>query len=99
VSSWGRLNWEFHRSLYLAADRVQTLAIVQGINVQTDRYIRLQLLLTDAIPDAEKEHREILRLCVSRDVNRAVPYLNKHILNASRNLLAALRKTRGGSAK
>lgn len=41
VASWGRLNWEFHRSLYIAADRVQTLAIIQSINLQTDRYIRL----------------------------------------------------------
>ncbi|MBR7560450.1 FCD domain-containing protein, partial [Mycobacterium tuberculosis] len=32
VGSWGRLNWEFHRSLYLPANRVQTLAVVQGIN-------------------------------------------------------------------
>lgn len=46
IAQWGKLNWLFHESLYAAADRVQTLAIVQGINIQTDRYIRLQLLLT-----------------------------------------------------
>lgn len=91
VGSWGRLNWEFHRSLYAPANRVQTLAVVQGINLQTDRYIRLQLLLTGAISDAEVEHREILRLCRERDVTRAVPYLKTHILNAGRNLLAAIK--------
>jgi DNA-binding GntR family transcriptional regulator len=94
VASWGRLNWEFHRSLYIAADRVQTLAILQGINVQTDRYIRLHLLLTHAIEKAEQEHREILRLCTLRDAERAVPYLREHILNASRTLLLALRESR-----
>ncbi|KAJ10347.1 GntR family transcriptional regulator [Pseudomonas aeruginosa] len=92
VASWGALNWEFHRSLYAGANRVQTLAILQGINVQTDRYIRLQLLLTDAIEDAEVEHREILRLCEARDTERAVLYLRKHILDAGRNLLDALKK-------
>jgi DNA-binding GntR family transcriptional regulator len=94
VASWGRLNWEFHRSLYIAADRVQTLSILQGINLQTDRYIRLHLLLTQAIEKAEQEHREILRLCTLRDAERAVPYLREHILNASRTLLVALRQSR-----
>jgi DNA-binding GntR family transcriptional regulator len=94
IGSWGRLNWEFHKSLYSAADRVQTLTILQGINVQTDRYIRLHLLLTKAFGDAEKDHREILRLCTLRDADRAVGYLRKHILNASRALLTALRTSR-----
>jgi DNA-binding GntR family transcriptional regulator len=98
VASWGQLNWEFHKSLYLAADRVQTLTIVQGINLQTDRYIRLQLLLTRGIEDAEKEHRELLRLCKRGDAERATAYLRKHILNAGRNLLAELRKSRAASA-
>ncbi len=94
VASWGRLNWEFHRSMYLAADRVQTLAILQGINLQTDRYIRLQLLLTEGIGDAEMQHRDLLRLCAAKDVERAVKCLRKHILAAGRNLLVALRKSR-----
>lgn len=98
VASWGRLNWEFHRSMYLAADRVQTLAILQGINLQTDRYIRLQLLLTKGIDDAEMQHRELLRLCVTKDVERAVKYLRKHILAAGRNLLVALRESRESDA-
>ena len=98
VASWGRLNWEFHRSLYIAAERVQTLALLQGINLQTDRYVRLHLLLTGAFADAEQDHREILRLCTVRDVARAVPYLKEHILNAGRDLLVTLRNSRAGEA-
>jgi len=98
IASWGRLNWEFHRSLYVAADRVQTLAVLQGINLQIDRYIRLQLLLTEAIDEAEKEHREILRLCAAGNAERAASYLKKHILSAGRNLLVALRKSRAAHA-
>lgn len=85
VGAWGRLNWEFHRSLYQPADRVQTLAIIQGINVQTDRFIRLQLLLSDGVSNAEQEHRELLALCAGRDAKRAVPYLRKHILDAGKS--------------
>ncbi|WP_213878910.1 GntR family transcriptional regulator [Pseudomonas sp. dw_358] len=94
VSNWGKLNWEFHQSLYTAAERVQTLSIVQGINVQTDRYIRLQLLLTDGKKEAEVEHRELLRLCEKGDVKTAVEYLRKHIDEAGANLLAVLGKRR-----
>lgn len=98
VPSWGRLNWEFHRSLYLAAERVQTLAVVQGINLQTDRYIRLHLLLAQTKGEAEQEHRELLRLSTLRDVDRAVAFLRGHILNTGRTLLLALRKTRSAAA-
>jgi DNA-binding GntR family transcriptional regulator len=87
VAAWGRLNWEFHRSLYLPAKRVQTLAIIQGINVQTDRYVRVQMLLSGAVANAEQEHRELLALCVGRDRKRAVPYLRRHILNAGKTPL------------
>jgi DNA-binding GntR family transcriptional regulator len=98
VNRWGGLNWEFHRSLYVPANRIQSLAVIQGINVQTDRYIRLQLLLTGAITDAEKEHREILRLCTARDAKRAIPYLRKHILDAGKNLLIAIKQSRSTDA-
>lgn len=98
VSSWGRLNWAFHRSLYLPADRVQTLSILQGINLQIDRYIRLHILLTQAIEKTEQEHRELLRFCTLRDAVRAVPQLRDHILNAGHALLMALRKSRAADA-
>lgn len=98
MSNWGRLNWEFHLSLYAGADRVQTLSIVQGINVQTDRYIRLQLLLTEGKEEAEVDHRELLRLCEDRDTKKAVRFLRQHINEAGTNLLKVLSKKRGRAA-
>ena len=98
VSLWGELNWQFHRSLYVAADRVQTLGLVQTVNIQTDRYIRLQLLLTQAIEGAEAEHRELLRLCEARDVKAAVAFLRTHIRDAGANLLQVLSKYRAPDA-
>lgn len=98
VPSWGRLNWEFHRSVYVAAERVQTLAVVQGINLQTDRYIRLHLLLARTMSEAKREHRELLHLCTVRDIDRAVAFLRKHISNTRRALLLALRKSRSIAA-
>jgi DNA-binding GntR family transcriptional regulator len=81
IPKWGGLNWQFHKSLYLPANRPETLSIIEGINIQTDRFTRVQLVVSGAIETAEKEHRELLRLCAARDP-KAVDYLRRHILNA-----------------
>jgi DNA-binding GntR family transcriptional regulator len=94
VARWGSLNWAFHKRLYTAADRVQTLAILQGIHLQTERYIRLHLLLTDGLNVAEQEHRELLRLYTLRATEQAVEFLKEHIMGTGRALLLALRKHR-----
>ncbi len=94
VGKWGELNWQFHRSLYLASGRVQTLALVQSVNIQTDRYIRLQLSLTGGLEGAEAEHRELLRLCAARETRAAVAYLRTHIRNAGAELVKTISRSR-----
>ncbi len=94
VASWGALNWAFHRSLYVPAARVQTMAVIQGVNIQTDRYIRLQMVLTDAVEQAEEEHRELFRIYVAGEAEIAVRYLRQHILNAKQALITAISKSR-----
>ena len=94
VGSWGQLNWAFHRRLYEPAGRVQTLNILQGINLQVERYVRLHLLLTHGVDEAVREHRELLRLCAVRNTEKAVAYLRQHILGTGRNLVTVLRAHR-----
>jgi DNA-binding GntR family transcriptional regulator len=98
VSLWGELNWQFHRSLYIAADRVQTLALVQTVNIQTDRYIRMQLSLTNAIEGAEADHRELVRLCAARKIKPAVAFLDKHIRATGATLVRVISKYRSANA-
>jgi DNA-binding GntR family transcriptional regulator len=98
MASWGRLNWAFHERLYTPADRAQTMAILHGINLQTERYIRLHLVLTDGLQAAEREHREILRLYALRATDEAVAFLRTHILDAGRSLVIALRQQRAATS-
>jgi DNA-binding GntR family transcriptional regulator len=98
MASWGQLNWAFHRRLYASAQRAQTLAILWNINLQVERYIRLHLVMTDGLEAAEREHREILRLCALRDADGAANYLRAHILDAGRSLVSALRAHRVAAA-
>lgn len=93
IAQVGTLNWAFHSTLYEPSGRVQTLALAQGINVQTDRYIRLHIVLTSAFKEAERDHRQILELCRQRD-RSAVEFMKKHILQTGRKLIAALGEKR-----
>ncbi|MCL2915601.1 GntR family transcriptional regulator [Shewanella corallii] len=96
IGSWALLNTEFHTSLYLAAKRPHTLEVVQGLNTNCDRYIRMQLLLTGGVPQAEQDHKDLLRYCRARDTENAVALLEKHILRAAddiRKLVATVLKS------
>jgi DNA-binding GntR family transcriptional regulator len=83
TAEWGKLKWQFHKTLYLPAQRPETLSIIEGINIQAERFIRVRLVVTGAIATAEQEHRELLRLCDERNP-AAVDYLRTHILDAGK---------------
>ncbi len=96
VAVWGELNWLFHATLYEAADRPRTLAIIRNLHNNTDRYIRLQLRLTGSIDRAQREHRELLTLCRQGNADAACALLAQHILDASQALVVFLEKQRDG---
>ncbi|MGB0893547.1 MAG: GntR family transcriptional regulator [Parashewanella sp.] len=83
IATWSELNTEFHTCLYKAANRPNTLKVIQSLNTSCDRYIRLQLLSDDGIPKAEQEHKQLLHLCKSRQLIPATELLKAHILGAA----------------
>jgi DNA-binding GntR family transcriptional regulator len=86
VGTWGRLNWQFHATLYSRANRPHFMSIIKIINNNGDRYTRLQLYLTQAFERAKQEHRQLLELCRKRDIDAASGLLERHIHNAGRML-------------
>lgn len=92
IENWGALNWDFHAALYAPAGRPATLRILRRINENTDRYIRLQISLTSGQLKAHREHKEILQLCRSGNVARAVAMLEQHIVDVREGLIAELRE-------
>jgi DNA-binding GntR family transcriptional regulator len=91
VSQWGDLNWQFHSTLYAPADRPITLAILQRLHQQSDRYLRMQLALTHGETRANEEHRAIAAAARAGDAKRACVLMREHIAGAGRSLLAFLR--------
>lgn len=97
VTVWGQLNWQFHSALYEPAGRPCTLAIVQKLHNNTDRYSRLQLLLTRGAARAQKEHRQILKLCRKSEAKAACALLERHILGAGNALVEFLTRHRSAT--
>jgi DNA-binding GntR family transcriptional regulator len=86
ISEWGRLNWQFHSTLYAGAHRPQFMNVIRNINFNGERYIRLQLYLTRALERARKEHHMLLSLCRKRQTDRACELLASHIRTAGKSL-------------
>lgn len=88
VATWGLLNASFHLALYQAAGRPQTLALIAQLHNRTDRYTRMQILLTGFNDRAHLEHNHLLELCRQKDAISAAAFLKQHIMHAEEALEA-----------
>lgn len=88
---WGALNTELHLLLYSRAERPRALALVGSLLAECDRYTRLQLSTDNAeLERADREHREIVRLCRNGHVSAACALLTDHIDHVASALMAFL---------
>jgi DNA-binding GntR family transcriptional regulator len=94
VSGWGRLNWQFHSTLYSRANQPRFMAVIRNVNNSGERYTRLQLYLTHGIQRANEEHHRILELCRQRDAAAACKLLREHIEYAGQSLKQAVYQRR-----
>lgn len=90
ANSWSELNSDYHNCLYSGADRPQTLDLVNTLNKNADRYIRMHLLWAGGISKADSEHNELLALCKAKNVEKAVALLKQHILGSRNEIKAFL---------
>ncbi|MEE4245967.1 MAG: GntR family transcriptional regulator [Kangiellaceae bacterium] len=92
IDRWSDLNFEFHYALYVAADRPLTLEMIKSLNSSSARYIRLQLLINNGIPQAEEEHRQLLELCRKKDKQAACKLIKRHIKEAGKDIANLIAK-------
>lgn len=86
VRQWGELNSRFHLALYRAAQRPNTLALIESLHNKTDRYTRIQILFTRTMTRTHEEHTRLLELCKERAVEEAADFIRFHILSAGHAL-------------
>ncbi|WP_170773079.1 GntR family transcriptional regulator [Ruegeria lacuscaerulensis] len=94
VGRWGGLNYEYHKALYAAAGRGLTNDILQRVNVQSDRYVRMHLSVMEQREPAKRDHGELLALARARDVEAGCDLLTRHIQRTKDQLLAMVTATR-----
>lgn len=92
ANKWLELNWDFHSSLYLPANRPRLLSIIKNLHTNVARYIRIYLDLMNFEKKSQEEHYKILNACRQKDVEKAVDSINQHLKNASSTLVSYLNK-------
>ena len=90
ANTWSELNSSYHNCLYSAANRPQTQDLVNTLNKNADRYIRMHLLWAGGISKAGPEHNQLLAFCKSGDIEQAVAILKQHILSSRDEIKAFL---------
>lgn len=83
---WGALNRRFHTALYQASDLPYHLEMLSKTMDRIDPYLRAQLLLSDGMQRANREHLAIVSACKKNDPDRAAEYTRQHILGARDSL-------------
>ncbi|EHM03353.1 transcriptional regulator, GntR family [Acetobacteraceae bacterium AT-5844] len=92
TARWGELNTTLHLMLYQHAGKPRTASLVSSLLQECDRYTRLQLSTErESLERANREHRELVRLCRAGDMRTAVPFLKQHIEHVGEALGTFLR--------
>ncbi len=94
VGRWGTLNYDYHAALYAAAGRSLTQELLQRINLQSDRYVRMHLSVMEKREPAKQEHRQLLTLAQKRQTEEACALLTRHIQHTKEQLLAMVASRR-----
>lgn len=90
---WGELNWQFHETLYRPAERPKLLSLIQNMNNNVERYMRLYLATMNYQAKSQEEHRQLLNACAHKDVKGAQAILRRHMADASASLAGYLSRT------
>jgi DNA-binding GntR family transcriptional regulator len=93
TAHWGELNGAFHICLYRPAQRPRSETLVQTLNGNIDRYVRLQLSLeAGALDRARDEHERLFSIYAAGDPEAASTLLSEHIAHARDALIEKLRQ-------
>jgi len=86
------LNARFHETLYAPAGRERTYSIIATLRLNFERYFRFTWEGTSYLARSQREHREILKCCRNRAVEKASVLLRKHIIGTGTLLVQRLKQ-------
>ncbi len=80
------LDREFHFLLYRSAGYGRAYDIVQELRTASERYVRFYAVYRDGAAESLVEHRQILQLCVERDLKGVHHQVEHHVLRGLETL-------------
>ncbi len=89
---WGDLDLEFHATLYALDARPRLLGIINTLRNQVDRYFHIFPIAVKSRTAFQHDHRRILKMCQSGDLEGAVEALRVHLERTAQTLVAGLRR-------
>jgi DNA-binding GntR family transcriptional regulator len=92
VGRWSELNWQLHACLYEPAQRPFMVNLIRSIHDKLERYLRMQMSLSEGKQRADQEHREIIAACRAGDADHAAALIAEHINGVCQTLYAHLPK-------
>ncbi|MBD9413590.1 GntR family transcriptional regulator [Pseudomonas sp. PDM16] len=79
VGRWAELNWQLHACLYEPAQRPFLVNLIRSIHDKLERYLRMQMSLSEGKDRADHEHRDIIDACRAGDADTAARLIEEHI--------------------
>ena len=89
---WGEANWRFHWALYVPCGRAKLLAMIEANYGHVGRFTRRNVSTAAGKERPLREHWELLGLCRTGAVAKAVHLLEEHIAYAQKSLIASKRR-------
>ncbi|NIQ98090.1 MAG: GntR family transcriptional regulator [Desulfuromonadales bacterium] len=88
--NWGDLNRDFHSEIYNASGLKFHLELIDKAMNRLDRYLRAQLVLSNGMEQANREHFAILEACEAGDARKASDLTAEHIAGVKASFLKHL---------
>lgn len=88
----GELNWQFHHTLYRAAERPTLHQVVARLNIQVVRYMGFQYGPLGYKATSQDEHSQLIDMIEAKEKQAALLFLRRHIEEAGRLLVRYLKQ-------
>ncbi|WP_024821453.1 MULTISPECIES: GntR family transcriptional regulator [Aminobacterium] len=89
-ANWSDQNWKFHSFLYQYAKRPRLLAMIDSLNQNIDRYIRIYLRTLSFQSESIEAHKQLITALRERNIEKAVDLLKEHLKNAEHHIIQYL---------
>jgi DNA-binding GntR family transcriptional regulator len=88
---WGQLNWRFHETLYLPAQREITLQMLRVLHDRSDRYFRFQVVQVPIREQSHDEHMALIEACRERNAKLGAKLLEQHVKTAAQQIVGVVK--------